>query len=153
MLRLIRAIAPVLALGLLLAACGEKAPNPYDPAATAEALQATAAFSQALESIDQDTACTYYGIEADTVSSSAVYGSTSGAEEIAVITLTDEKAAETALEALKSHVDDQKEALKDYQPDEITKLENAILDQRGNSVLLVVANDGSAAQTAIDGLS
>lgn len=153
MFRLIRVLAPALALCLLMAACGEKAPAAYDPTSTAEALQASSAFSQTLEEIDQDTACTYYILDAATVSSSAIYGSTSGAEEITVLTLTDDKAAKAALESLKGHVEDQKEALQNYQPDEITKLESAILDQRGNSVLLVVANDAAAAQAAIDALS
>ena len=83
----------------------------------------------------------------------AVYTTpTAGAEEIAVFTLVDEDAAKSALDALTQRVADQKEALENYQPDEVSKLDNAILEQRGNSVLLAVAADADAAQKALDAL-
>ena len=47
---------------------------------------------------------------------------------------------------------DQKEALADYQPQEVSKLENAILEAKGDTLLLVVAADDQAARTALDGL-
>lgn len=94
-----------------------------------------------------------YGLDADTVTGSAVYTSLSaGAEEIAVLTLKDKAGADAALAALKARVEDQTEALRDYQPAEVSKLENAIVEQRGNSVLLAVAADHDAAQAAVDAL-
>ena len=68
-----------------------------------------------------------------------VYASiTAGAEEIAVLRMTDEDAAKAALEALKGRVEDQIAALKDYQPEEVGKLDGAILDRQGTTVLLAV---------------
>ena len=64
---------------------------------------------------------------------------------------SDEVAA--AMDALEKRVADQKAALESYQPDEVAKLDSAILEQRGSSVLLAVCADADAARAAIDGLS
>ena len=49
-----------------------------------------------------------------------------GAEEIAVLVLTDEDAAAAALDGLEARVADQKAVLESYQPDEVSKLDSAI---------------------------
>ena len=88
-----------------------------------------------------------------TITGSAVYTSLSaGAEEIAVLVLTDEDAAAAALDGLEARVADQKAVLESYQPDEVSKLDSAIVEQRGNSVLLAVAADAEKARAALDGL-
>ena len=56
------------------------------------------------------------------------------------------------MDGLEKRVADQKAALESYQPDEVSKLDGAILEQRGNSVLLAVCADAQAARTAIEGL-
>ena len=75
-----------------------------------------------------------------------------GAEEIAVLRLSSESAAQSALTELENRVEQQREALESYQPGEVGKLDNAILSQRGNTVLLAVAADHELAQSALDGL-
>lgn len=138
------------ALALVLCACGGGAAEPFDPASTASALLDSGAFSENLEQLDQDVACMLYGIDESTVTGSAVYGSTGAtAEELAVFTLTDEAAAQTAKTALETRVADQKAVLESYQPAEIVKLDAAIVEQRGSSVLMVVAADAEAAQAAL----
>ena len=150
--RHLRRVLPLgLALALLLCACGgggEKAP--FDPAATADALLESGAFSETLEAIDQDVACILYGIDESTVTGGAVYGSTGAtAEEIAVFTLSDAAGAAAAKTALENRVTDQKAALESYLPAEIVKLDAALIEQRGNSVLMVVASDIEAAEQAL----
>lgn len=154
-----RVLSVVTSLGaifcLLLSGCGEKAPaaSAYDPAATAEALLNSQAFSGALEEIDKEMIPAYYGLDESTIQDGVAYGSLSaGAEEIVALTLKDEEGTKAAVEALKGRVETQKQALKDYQPEEVAKLDGAIVDQRGNSALLVVAADASAAQKVLDGL-
>ena len=139
------------AITLVLCACGgSSAAEPFDPASTASALLDSGAFSENLEQLDQDVACMLYGIDESTVTGSAVYGSTGAtAEEIAVFTLTDETAAQAAKTALETRVADQKTALESYLPAEIVKLDAAIIEQRGSSVLMVVAADAEAAQAVL----
>lgn len=148
-------LMPAALLCLALTACGgggAVGQTPYDPETAAQALLDSGAFSDALDTVDQDTAA-LYGIDADTITGSAVYTSLSaGAEEIAVLVLTDEDAAAAALDGLEARVADQKAVLESYQPDEVSKLDSAIVEQRGNSVLLAVAADAEKARAALDGL-
>ena len=147
-------LMPAALLCLALTACGgggAVGQTPYDPETAAQALLDSGAFSDALDTVDQDTAAALYGIDADTITGSAVYTSLSaGAEEIAVLVLTD--AAAAALDGLEARVADQKAVLESYQPDEVSKLDSAIVEQRGNSVLLAVAADAEKARAALDGL-
>ena len=135
--------ALTLALLLSLAACGskEEEPAPFSPA-DAAALLESGAFSETLEPIDADVACALYGIDEATVTDAAVYGSTgTTAEELAIFILADEEAAQAALTALGYRVTDRTAAMASYLPGEVPKLEKALLEQRGNTVLLVGASD------------
>ena len=92
-------------------------------------------------------------LDPEQVEDCVVYASiTAGAEEIAVLRMTDEDAAKAALEALKGRVEDQIAALKDYQPEEVGKLDGAILDRQGTTVLLAVPASHDLAQAALDAL-
>lgn len=151
LVRAVKCLLP-LTLALLLCACGSGSGNvePFDPAAAAGSLLSSQAFSEPLESIDQDVACMLYGIDESTVTDSAVYGSTGAtAEEIAVFTFSDADGAAAGKAALETRVADQKSVLESYQPAEIVKLDAARVEQRGNSVLLVVASDSEAAAAAL----
>lgn len=152
-----RVLLPLLALCLCLTACGGGAEEEgYDPANTAQALLDSGAFSQALDALDKDTACEalYGGLDPDTVEECAVYASLSaGAEEIAVFKLSSAEAAGTALTALEDRVAEQREALESYQPEEVGKLDSAIVEQKGNTVVLVVAEDHELARSTLDSFS
>ena len=147
-----RKLLPPMILLLLLCACGGDGGGKtaeFDPAATANALLASEAFSESLVSIDQDIACMLYGIDEDTVTGSAVYGSTGAtAEEIAVFAFADADGAAAGKAALETRISEQKIALESYQPAELVKLDAALIEQRGNSVLMVVAADQEAAKAA-----
>lgn len=133
-----------LLLALSLAACGGgEAVTPFDPAGDAKTLLETdGVFGETLTEIDGETACALYGIDPDTVESCAVYGATAtSAEELAIFLLKTEEDAGTAAQQLRYRVEDRIDGLKDYLPDEIPSLEEAVVEVRGNSVLLVVADD------------
>ncbi|MEG0596990.1 MAG: DUF4358 domain-containing protein, partial [Oscillospiraceae bacterium] len=57
---------------------------------------------------------------------------------------------DAALEVLKQRLADQKEANLEYRPMDMPKLDSAIVNQQGNSVLLVIANDADAASKALE---
>ena len=154
---LTRLIPAALVLCLTLTACGGKDDGSgagYDPAATAQALLDSGAFTDTLDTTDKDTVAVLYGVEADSIVDCACYTSLSaGAEEIAVLTMKDADSAKAAMAGLEVRVADQKTALESYQPDEVSKLDKAILTQSGNTVVLVVAADADKAQSTLDGLS
>ena len=145
---LTRLVPAALVLCLALTACGSKGSGSagYDPAATAQALLDSGAFTDTLESTEKDTVAMLYGVEANSIVDCACYTSLSaGAEEI--------DSAKAAMEGLEARVADQKAVLESYQPDEVSKLDKAILTQSGNTVVLVVAADADKAQSTLDGLS
>lgn len=139
------------ALCLSLSACGGKTAE-FSPAKDAAALlNAEGAFATALTQIDQATACALYGIDEAAVTASAVYASPSSAEELAVFSLNSDEAANAAQTALGYRVEDRTEELEDYMPGEMEKLKSAVVEKRGNSVLLVIAADYGPVNDFLEG--
>lgn len=147
-----------LALALSLTSCGGKendAPPLYSTAHV-EAMAEAGAFSEELEELDADTAFALYkladaGLEREDLKECAVLRSAGATcEEGAVLVFTGADKAETAQGALKDYIDSQIEANEDYRPAEIPKLEGALVDRRGETLLLVVANDLEAAKKAVE---
>lgn len=151
-----KSCAAMAALFLLLAGCAG-APTggaaEFVPAATAQALLDSAAFSETLEALDADLITGVYGLTAEP-KEAAVYTSTGAtAEEVVVLTFEKTEDADAALTALTKRVADQREACDGYLPLELPKLDGAVVKQAGASVLLVVAADYDAVTAALDGLA
>ena len=149
------ALALALLLGLSACSGGKStAPTAYDPAATSKALLDSGAFAQELEALDADMAAPYLGLSQEP-EEAVVYTSLEGGyEELAVLRMADAEAAAAALEAVQAHVSDRREseAETQYKPEDLPKLEKALTEQAGNTVLLVVCADYDAAQKALDAL-
>lgn len=142
------------ALLLGLAACGEKEPAAFDPAADAQTLLSSGAFSDAasLFEITTDVACSLFGLDAATVESCAAYTSGSvTAEELFILAFSDEQQAEAFTTTLGYYLEDKTESLRDYLPDEVPKLSGAILERRKNSVLFAVAADYAPIKAFLEG--
>ena len=140
---------------LLLSACTAKEEQAsFDPEETTRALLDSGAFSETLEQLDTQVAVMLFGLEGavEDYEGSVVYYSTGATSEIvAVIQTGEEGDTETVAQTLQTWVDSQVEATRDYQPAEVEKLEHAILEQRGTTVLLVVAADWETAAQAVPG--
>ena len=128
-----------------LCGCGESADTAAYTTGLLEVIKESGAFSEELESLDQETAFMVYrfgdyGLEVESVMNCAVVRS-SGAtcEEGAVLVWEKKEQAEKALSALQDYVQGQIEANENYRPNEIPKLEGARVEQLGNSVVLIVA--------------
>lgn len=149
-------IAVMLALTLALTACGGGAGNSdrYEAAQTA-AMAEAGAFSEELEEVDADTAFALYrlagaGLSREDLKECAVLRSAGATcEEGAVLVFASADQAEAAQSALEDYVQSQIDANTDYRPAEIPKLESALVDRRGETLLLVVASDLDAAKGAV----
>ena len=145
---LMRLIPAALTLCLALTACGgdsggSQTAGAFDPAATAQALLDSGAFSDALEEVDVSVAATLYGVDEADITDGKVYMSLSaGAEEIAVLVMANETSATAAMDGLEKRVADQKAALESYQPDEVAKLDSAILGLGPGDLVLVASRPG-----------
>ncbi len=136
--------------GLGLAACSpEEAEAPgldpdwFDVQSVVEA----GAFSEELEELDADTAFMLYKLadhglnREDLVEAHVLRSAGATCEEVALLEFADVEKADQAKEAMADYVGSQIEANTDYRPNEIPKLEAALLEQFENTVRLVVAND------------
>ena len=72
-----------------------------------------------------------------------------------MLVLDSEDHAREAQKALEDYIQDQIEANRDYgyRLEEVPKLEDACIDVKGNTVLLVVGSDPAAAKSAVDALA
>ena len=160
MKKLLRLI-PVLALVLGLAACGggkNDAPPLYFYGQEAGISEAGAFSAELydLEELDADVAFMLYrlgghGLEREDLKEcTALRSAGATCEEAAVLVFTSAEKAETAVDALGDYIAKQIDENTDYRPAEIPKLENAWISRRGETVLLVVANDLDAAKKAVE---
>ena len=147
-----RILAAGLALALLLslAACGGKV-REFDVDATPKALMEAGAFSEELEELEEVILLRLYEMDESKVSKAAGFASTGlTAEEVAVFEMVDEQAAKDAEAVLQAHLEYQKESNVDYRPGEMPKLEKAVVEQRGRTLLFLVASDYAAAGKALE---
>ena len=138
-------------LFVVAAGCGAPEPEvkePFDPA-IAQSLIDAGVFSAEMMEFDHnllfqlpEDAAGYQG--------SVVYFNVYGISEVvAVMCAADEESAAAVEQALSSWVETNKVGESNYRPAEAEKLENAILETRGNTVLLVVAADAAKAKSVI----
>ena len=150
----------VLALLLGLSACAKGGDNDAPPlygTYHVAALVEAGAFSEELEELDGDTAFMLYkladyDLEREDLKDCAVQRSAGATcEEAAVLVFTSADKAKTAKGALEDYVQGQIKANTDYRPAEIPKLEEALVDVRGETLLLAVANDREAVEQTLNG--
>ena len=145
-------LALVLVLGL--AGCGGGEERPLYETGDVEAMVEAGAFSEPLEELDGDAAFVLYrlgdaGLERSQLTDCALLRSAGATcEEGAVLVFDRPEHAQTAREALEDYVQGQIEANRDYRPEELPKLEDAVLEVRGNTLLLAVAADSQIAKDA-----
>lgn len=143
-----------------LTACGgQAAETPAEESFDLSVVQAmvdTGAFSEALEELDADTAfmlykLSDYGLVREDLTEAAVLRSAGATcEEGAVLIFADAEKAAAAAEALGDYIQSQIDTNVDYRPNEIPKLEGAVLKAQGASVLMAVANDAAAVRNVLE---
>lgn len=153
-------ICGALACLMLLTACDQEPERePAFPATvTTQAILDSEAFSEQLEPLDYEIAAMLFGFESwcgdlTMFENSVIYYSTGATSELcAVFVVGDEYYGgdmAAATESIEEWLEYQIQAEADYRPAEVPKLENAILEERDNSILLVVAADWEKAEAAI----
>ena len=155
-------LALLLGAGMLLGmtACGQKEETPapvksFETSLVQELVNA-GAFSEELEELDADTAFMLYrfaeyGMVREDLTDAVVLRSAGATcEEGAVLIFADGEKASAAAEALEDYLDSQIETNEDYRPNEIPKLQGAVLKVEGNSVLMAVPNDAAAVRNVFE---
>jgi hypothetical protein len=142
-------VLAILAAGaFLLAGCGSTEKT-IDAAALAETLTTDISYDDELELVDDDDVSMYIDLP-DGVESVMYMGSGSTAEEVAVFTAADSDTAAETLESVQSYLDDQADSFEDYLPEEAKRVGNAVLEQKGNYVILCVSGESDTAKDLIE---
>lgn len=134
---------PVLALLLLLCACSSGGSKAAYAVGDAQALLDAGAFDGQMEEVDSYIVSMLYGIDEGDIAECACFlaiDTSVSVDEVTVLVLTGEEAARAAEEACQKRVESQIESCSAYCPDQVPRLENAVILRRGNTVLLAVGN-------------
>ena len=141
-----RILAIALAAMALLSACGGEQGNETKKDYTADDAQAlldAGVFDGEMEAVDSYVAAMLYGLDEADVTEAVCYmaaDTSASADELAVLILADEAAAQKAEAGCKKRIESQIETCRDYCPAAVPHLEDAAVLRRGNTVLLAVGD-------------
>ncbi|WP_164706672.1 DUF4358 domain-containing protein [Intestinibacillus sp. Marseille-P6563] len=137
------------AASLLLTACGSELK--IVPADTIASMKDQITFTDQFETLDKEGACRVYGVDEELVEdSAALAGSGATAESLSVWQAVDASSAEKVEEQLQVFVDGYIEGYSDYKPEEVPKLESAIMSREGQYVILCISADNAAAEDVVN---
>lgn len=117
----------------------------------AQKLMDSLSFEYPLNQLPEDAANRLYKLDGEILEEQAVYVGTGGAlaDEVSVWRVKDEKDAKTVQEAAEKRVENQKASFQDYVPEEMPKLEKAVIQVDGDTIILCVSSDPEKAKEVI----
>lgn len=120
----------------------------------AQALQTQLAFKDNLNQLDDTMLANFYpSVDLSKLEEYVVYvsGTGSTAEEIALFEVKSAEDAQMIQAAVDERLTDQKIAYQDYVPEEMVKIENAVVKTGGNYVLVVLCDETDKAGEILSG--
>lgn len=143
----------LLLLSLTLAACSKKSEEQTEWNLTelTDQLKSKISYTDQLETMDPDLmGYLFPAIDTADVKEQIIYVSTgSTAEEIAAFEAVDDEAAKRIEDGLKARVAAQTESFTDYVPEEVKRLEDALIVRNGSYVILSVSGDTDTAKEVL----
>ena len=134
-------IFTVLTTLFLLVSCGKK--SEIINAELSREITDNVEFSEQLTQIDTINAQKRYMLSSKDYSEiTAFVGTASVCDEFVIVKTTD---TEGIAEDLRSYIDSKKESYKTYRPNEIYKLDNAIIEQYEDAVVMIITADSDDA--------
>lgn len=135
---------------LLLSGCSDNKKVEIDPVTAVEQMREEITFTDQFAPLDSENANRVYGVDADLVEdSTAMVGSGATAESIAMFKAVDEKSAQEIEKQLGVFIDGYIEGYSDYKPEEVPKLESAIIERKDVYVVLCISADNDAAKSIV----
>ena len=139
-----------LALSILcLTGCGGG--KELDLTAASNTVLTSVSFAEQLQPASEKIALKRLGVNEADVESCVAYASTNAVvDEFAIIKTTNPGNVESAIQ---QHVAAQIATYQSYAPNEVTKLDSAIVKTTGDYVIYVVSSDNASAQSVVDSLT
>lgn len=153
MRQMIKRIAAAGAAALCVVAAGCSKQLILEPADALAQLKDEITFTDQMTDMDSESTCRFYDVDTGLVNDSSAYvGSGATAESMAVFEAVDADAAGSIADALQTFTDGWIAGYSDYKPEEVPKLESAVLEQNGVYVVFCVSADNTTAKTAVQDL-
>lgn len=147
-IRKIMSLLLAMALLLGMSACGEKE-SAVDGNALLQVILDEVAFDTPISDVGADAAMYFSGLP-EGAQVKMYTGSGYYADRVALITVPDKSHADTAKACVQEHVDQLRHQFANYIPEEVDKIDHAVIWQQGIYVLLCVTNDYKNAEDIVE---
>ncbi len=107
-------------------------------------------FDAPLEKIDNETTINVFYTLPENVSAIVYRGSSISADQFCIFTANDSATATETETMANTLVESLKDTFSSYDPEEVTKLNSAIVRKKGNYVVLLITNDYDNANSILD---
>lgn len=108
-------------------------------------------FEDQLNEVDKESIIKKYNLNAEKIKNVDAYvGTGATAEEILIMELLDKKDISETKKIMETQIEERKLDFQDYLPKEVFKLENYILESKGNYIVLCISNDSDKAKEIIN---
>ncbi len=145
-------VLPLILSAVLLSSCSQSTvKTDVVPSELAESLKNGVTFTDTLEEIDKQTLLINYDIAVEDIEDTAAYAGTGAtAEEIAVFEAKDEQSAKEVYDAAVKRLAQRSEDYEAYRPEEVPKLDSAVVKQAGVFVAVCVSPESDIAEKIIN---
>lgn len=135
---------------VIFAGCGKSSQN-VDLNAVADELLDEAGFEDELIKAQPASVENIYFIESDMASEMVVYMSSNNStpEEIALFKATDADSLAKLETVVNGRLEEQKMSFENYAPDEVYKIENAVVKKSGDYIFMVICPDSETANKIV----
>lgn len=124
---------------LLLAGCGSSTSAGQAASAQAESIVSQLNLSDKMDKVEDRIIKGLFFFEEGTLKDSSVYIANDKSADIVAVFQSDDTAA--VKDKINTYLSTAKEQMQNYYPDEVFKIDNAIVQEAGDKVVLIVTND------------
>ena len=111
----------------------------------------TGAFTDDLAKIDSEMIKDDYGFTNEEIKEIVSYqGSGATSEEIVILQVNDKSNLNSVKEKINTRLTERREAFESYLPEEVFKINNNILEVKGNYIIMCISNDSNKVNEAIN---
>ena len=117
----------------------------------ADRIVSSSSFEDELAKIDNELAINLYNFEQETIEEIVAYqGSGASSEEILILKVKDANDLNNETEKIEARLKEREETFASYLPKEVSKIQNHILEQKGNYIILCICNDYNTVNKVIN---
>lgn len=108
-------------------------------------------FEDSIAKVDNEIVMEAYGFSNEEINEIISYqGSGATSEELVILQATDKSQLNSIKDKISNRLTERKEAFESYLPEEVFKIDDHLLDIKGNYVILCISNDSSKVEEVIN---